>query len=304
MTYFTPTDIPAFGMARSDTLDANFTAIESAFNTIPTETELKQGKANYAVDSGAANAYVVALPYAPTYADGLEVVFKATNTNTTASTINVNSLGVKNIKRIDGTDVLAGDIVSGSIFYLRYNSTHFVITPNAATDATAAAGSAAAAAGSAGSASSSASAAAGSAAAALVSENNAAAWAGSVNMPSMTGHSLQFLRANSGETALEYATVVTTQNWITKTGTYTAVNGDRIAADTTGGAFTITLPATPTTGHYVEFTDGGGAWATYALTIDPNGGTIANTGVDENMTCNTNNDSFGLVYNGSVWRMF
>lgn len=93
-----------------------------------------------------------------------------------------------------------------------------------------------------------------------------------------------------------------TQNWSAKTANYTAVNGDRIAADTSGGAFTITLPATPTTGHYVEVTDGGGAWATNALTIARNGSTIM--GLSEDMTCSTNNDSFGLVYNGSTWRLF
>lgn len=93
-----------------------------------------------------------------------------------------------------------------------------------------------------------------------------------------------------------------TQNWTTKTTTYTAVNGDRIAADTSGGAFTITLPATPTAGHYVEFTDGGGAWATNNLTIARNGSTIM--GLSEDMICGINNMGFGLVYNGTTWRLF
>jgi hypothetical protein len=100
-----------------------------------------------------------------------------------------------------------------------------------------------------------------------------------------------------------YAAVGSGSGWITKTTTYNpAVNGDRIAADTSGGAFTITLPSTPTTGHYVEFTDGAGTWATNALTIGRNGSTIM--GLSEDMTCSTNNDSFGLVYNGATWRMF
>ena len=33
--------------------------------------------------------------------------------------------------------------------------------------------------------------------------------------------------------------------WVTKTTTYTALSGDKIFANTTGGAFTITLPAAP-----------------------------------------------------------
>ena len=39
--------------------------------------------------------------------------------------------------------------------------------------------------------------------------------------------------------------------WARKTSNYTAVNGDRIIADTSGGTFTVSLPATPTAGWYV-----------------------------------------------------
>lgn len=119
-------------------------------------------------------------------------------------------------------------------------------------------------------------------------------------LPSQTGNSGKYVTTNG--TDASWAALSVTQDWIVKTTTYTAVNGDRIAADTTGGAFTITLPATPSTGHYVEFTDGAGTWATNALTIARNGSTIM--GLSEDMTASTNNDSFGLVYNGSTWRFF
>jgi hypothetical protein len=45
--------------------------------------------------------------------------------------------------------------------------------------------------------------------------------------------------------------------WIKKTTNYTAVNGDQIIADTSGGAFTITLPLSPSLGDVVIITDGG-----------------------------------------------
>lgn len=95
---------------------------------------------------------------------------------------------------------------------------------------------------------------------------------------------------------------ITSGSWITKTGNYTAVNGDRIAVNTSGGAVSITLPATPTTGMYVEFTDGGGAFATNAMTVLRNSSTIM--GLSEDMTVSTNNIGFGLVYTGSTWRLF
>jgi hypothetical protein len=90
--------------------------------------------------------------------------------------------------------------------------------------------------------------------------------------------------------------------WTIKTAAYTAVPGDRLAADTSGGAFTVTLPATPTAGNYVEFSDGGGAFQTNNLTISRNGSTIM--GLSEDMTLSTNNISVGLVYNGTTWRIY
>ncbi len=160
MSYYTPTDVPAFGLARSDVLDQNFTAIETAFNLIPSDTDIKTGKVNYAVDTGAANAYVVTLPYAPaSYSDGLEVVFRTSNANTGASTINANSLGIKAIVHTDGSDVVANDITG--VCSLRYdgNLGKFVLI-NASAAAIAASTSAAASAASAAASAASASASA------------------------------------------------------------------------------------------------------------------------------------------------
>jgi hypothetical protein len=44
-------------------------------------------------------------------------------------------------------------------------------------------------------------------------------------------------------------------DWLTKTTTYTAFAGDKIFADTQGGAFTITLPATASVGDEIRFVD-------------------------------------------------
>ena len=46
------------------------------------------------------------------------------------------------------------------------------------------------------------------------------------------------------------------KGWTFKTSNYTAQNGDRIIANTAGGPFTITLPANPQQGFFVEIADG------------------------------------------------
>lgn len=98
--------------------------VGAGFDLLPSEDDLKKGTTNYAVDSGAADAYVVTLDYPPAaYTDGMLLVFKATNANTGASTVNVNALGVKALKQQNGDDVVAGDIVANKLHSFRYNAT-------------------------------------------------------------------------------------------------------------------------------------------------------------------------------------
>jgi hypothetical protein len=56
-----------------------------------------------------------------------------------------------------------------------------------------------------------------------------------------------------------------------KTANYTAADKEGILADTSGGAFTVTLPATPATGAQVIVADPTGDWDTNNLTIGRNG---------------------------------
>jgi len=58
--------------------------------------------------------------------------------------------------------------------------------------------------------------------------------------------------------------------WTRKTTTYTASAGDQLIADTSGGSFTITLPASPSEGDSVKIGDGGD-WDTHNLTVARNG---------------------------------
>lgn len=80
-------------------------------------------------DTGAANAYLITFapgqPIPAAYVAGMGVKFKALVTNTGASTINVNGLGVIAIKRANGSALAAADITSGGIVELTYDGVNF-----------------------------------------------------------------------------------------------------------------------------------------------------------------------------------
>lgn len=110
--------------ARGGDIETEFDAVATGLDKLPTEAQLKRGIINYGTDSGTANAYIVTLPYTPAaLTDGQEVVFKALFTNTGASTINVNALGAKSLRRQNGTVISAGDITTNKITQCRYNAT-------------------------------------------------------------------------------------------------------------------------------------------------------------------------------------
>jgi hypothetical protein len=84
------------------------------------------GSTTFYTDSGTANAYVLT-PISPfkapdAYRNGMEIRFRAGNASTTASTINVAGLGVKDIKRPDGTaNIGVGDISISIDITLRFD---------------------------------------------------------------------------------------------------------------------------------------------------------------------------------------
>lgn len=91
--------------------------------------------------------------------------------------------------------------------------------------------------------------------------------------------------------------------WKVMSSAYTAIDGDRIAANTSAGAFTITLPASPVAGNVVNFADAADSWDTNNLTIARNGQTIE--GLAENLVCDVEGDMvLTLLYNGSTWQVY
>jgi hypothetical protein len=92
-------------------------------------------------------------------------------------------------------------------------------------------------------------------------------------------------------------------SWTTKTTTYSAASGDHILADTSGGAFTITLPGSPSAGTQIMITDASGSFGTNNLTVANN--SLPIMGVAANWILNTNNANIELVYYNSTygWRI-
>ena len=84
--------------------------------------------------------------------------------------------------------------------------------------------------------------------------------------------------------------------WTIKTANYTAVDGDRIVADTSNGTFTITLPASPVGGAYVQLTDGK-SWSANNLTVARNGSTIE--GYSQDLLLNISGVTVECIYNSS-----
>ena len=89
--------------------------------------------------------------------------------------------------------------------------------------------------------------------------------------------------------------------WRVKTANYTASAGDRVNADTSSAAWTLTLPGSPVAGDTVMVADGGGKWATNNLTVARNGNTIE--GLAENLVCDQSNKIVVLTFNGTTWRV-
>lgn len=91
----------------------------------------------------------------------------------------------------------------------------------------------------------------------------------------------------------------------TKTSNYTASANDGVLTNTTAGAFTVTLPASPSNGAQVIVADAAGTWGTNNLTVGRNGNNIAD--VAQDLVCDISGASVQFVYNSSgtaSWEVF
>jgi hypothetical protein len=115
-----------------------------------------------------------------------------------------------------------------------------------------------------------------------------------LTFPTVTGAADQVLTSN-GSGVLSFVDNSGGTSWqAVKTGTYTAVAGEGIFANTSGGAWTLTLPASPTIGDEVSVVDYAGTFDTYNLTIGRNSKNIQ--GVAADLTVATERAGFTLAF--------
>jgi hypothetical protein len=87
-----------------------------------------------------------------------------------------------------------------------------------------------------------------------------------------------------------------------KTANYTAVNNDGVLTNTTSGAFTVTLPTSPSVGNVVVVVDSFSQWGTNNLTVDPTALIkIAGNTAGDTLTCDITGATVTLVYTGATY---
>jgi hypothetical protein len=97
---------------------------------------VQNGEWVYAADAGSINALAVTLsPVPAAYTTGMTIQVKVANTNSGASTINVNGLGTKNITYTNLSAIGANALFAGGAYTLIYDGTRFqlinpAVSPN------------------------------------------------------------------------------------------------------------------------------------------------------------------------------
>lgn len=109
-------------VAEATDIEGKLNAVAAGFDMLPSDVRTKNGSVQWVDDTGTANTCVVTMNYPRTaYADGMYVVFRVNVTNTGATTLNVDGLGAKAIRNIDGSALSASTLVAGRIAEVRYD---------------------------------------------------------------------------------------------------------------------------------------------------------------------------------------
>ena len=109
----------------SNTVSVGDTCTASQYNNLRKDVLTYGG--DYAVATGSANAYVLDVDNQYVLQAGTQVKFKANFVNTGSATINVESTGVKTIKKPDGSTLAAGDIQNNQVCNLFYDGTDYIL---------------------------------------------------------------------------------------------------------------------------------------------------------------------------------
>lgn len=104
-----------------------YTVNTGNFNSGGASPQDKENIVSGVVASGTNTYTATYVPTITEYEDGLKVIVRFTNANTSTATLNVNSLGAKSIVKGTSTALVSGDIPAGTTLLLAYDGTNFVI---------------------------------------------------------------------------------------------------------------------------------------------------------------------------------
>jgi hypothetical protein len=121
-------------------------------------------------------------------------------------------------------------------------------------------------------------------------------------IPGVGGHSGKYLSTDGSTMSWAEVEQGGGLTFVAKTANHTTSSGEGILANTSGGAFTVTLPASPSTGDQVVIADSGSSFATNNLTVSRNSSTI--DGVAEDLLLDVDDVLVDLIYDGSTWQFY
>lgn len=127
--------VPEFIGQKGTQLDTNTDYISTGLVAgnwrLPANTQIQSD--TYAI-AGGTNAYSITLaPVLLAYAAGNSFKVLFTNANTTAASLNINTLGAVPIKKNTNVALAGGDIKAGGIYILTFDGTNFQLTAGAGT---------------------------------------------------------------------------------------------------------------------------------------------------------------------------
>jgi|TARA_X000000950_G_C13757912_1_gene595536 hypothetical protein len=99
-----------------------------------------------------------------------------------------------------------------------------------------------------------------------------------------------------------YSSIAPQNSFEIKTASFNTANAKRYMVDTTGGVVTATLPASPSAGNTIEFTEGATAFSSNNLVIARNGSTIDGAASDLTVSSAPTGGMLSLIYDGTTWR--
>ena len=239
-------------------------------NQFVTAGQIQTSSTNYAIDTGSPNVYQIGLTPAITgLTDGLEVRFRASNSNNGVSTLSVNGFSAS-LTQIGGNPLFSGEIVANGIYSAVYN-----LLKNRFELSSIGYGSAA--------------------------NQNTSSQTGVVAGVAGTttvGHIATFddgigTIVDGGPPGVASARI-----YLSTANAGIVVGPNSFNVDTTAGAFEVLLTAAAALGSSIEFSDCTGTWATNNFTVNGNGKSVMG---GASAVFNQAYETFVIWYNGSEW---